>query len=78
MFGTLAAKGEWHDVSVFDGKDEPLHFAIGIGVFSFIVDIIFLVLKCVDLVGGARRGSLCRPQVHSYLVRKRSVSSLSS
>ena len=53
VFGTLASHGTFGGVSVYNGEDPPLHFAMGIGIFSFVVVLLLAGLFAVDQVAAA-------------------------
>eukprot|EP00054_Salpingoeca_dolichothecata_P011190 m.62207 g.62207 ORF g.62207 m.62207 type:complete len:197 (-) comp19345_c0_seq1:304-894(-) len=47
VFGALAANGSSRGHSVYNDKDEPLHFAIGVGVSAFLVALGLLIARGV-------------------------------
>lgn len=53
VFGVLADNGKVDGYSVYDGKDAPLHFTIGIGVSAFIIALLLLSLLIANEVSSA-------------------------
>jgi hypothetical protein len=58
VFGSLSQNGKYNTVSVYNGKTEPLEYAISTGAFAFAMAVIFAFIFALDVVSLPTRPAL--------------------